>query len=823
MLRTFLLLLATLFLAAPADSEAYPGAPYPERGGGEGGGQLGPAFRPVYWDLMTYWGFDEPYDWSNVLIPTDIRENHTEKDATNCTSDQLCEADRDGDTLVDYILCGDFDGDGELVMDGGCTDPGEDGCDSDGDKNDVLACLERLDDTDGGPDGYRVLEILAGRYTVPAEPWTAHNGTPSGGDGGILEPGSNTVIRCRPGTTLVGSGLEHDDTADVIGTIFVGPTVSNVHIDGCEIDGAYPDQTFPLEDRVADCSVVDCVNAGFSRPGVFIRGATNVTVSNTYVHHVHHSCFYASGYTGLDMRNNRAEWCGGSWDSSGTETTWPGFYAYQGTNGVAARNTLIENFECRKIAGGCINTRASVEATAPPEGIVDLKVHGMRFTDDGSGIPFGTIGTCSNLRGIKGLELFDIYCNKVRGVAVVAASYPAALEPGPYITDPEALQCLDGPDQGNACATDTDCSGAGACNAGANGCCGWDADGGGANLALSDVHMKRVIIDNYLSNAIGLGSYTDGLVLEDVYINGRDGTGQLHGITGFGPYRGLRMERVSVLNTARNGINLGNVTQSEVVGWGQADSREAIHLKQVSVDTVDDDTTDATEWHGIALGAGCVGCLFEQIAVRGTNGMGWIVLQGPYSENTHRDIAIDQMPDPLESRWFKGVLNVADLPTCDSSTDGDAYWVLDANSASDCSVGAGNRPNFCICADPTWTDANVLGSIPGNWYGMDFTALGNAMDDNVFQDVFVHGYGINQRHMIELPDNAGSTGNSFTRVFCGETKGYETGLDDAAGCIDFHSSTGTWTNVECDLLFNNGTANRRCVCEDGSCSTGSSF
>jgi hypothetical protein len=557
--------------------------------------------------------------------------------------------------------------------------------------------------------------------------------------------------------------------------------------------------------------------------GVLTTGASNVTIQNTWAHHVGHACFYVSNSNTYLLKNSRASWCGLSWDSSGTLDGIPvGFYAFS-ESGTKAQNITVDGLECDKVSSACVNTRN--DDSDANNAIKNFNVKRIRVVDDGTGDAAGRSPGCATFRGVDGLVVDDVFCERTTGgLDFPNSAYPATLEPGPYRTD--GSTCLDGTNAGNACDEDEDCPGATTCSGGANGCCAWDVDGGGTNLQSSNVALSRIVIQSQTSGpGFTLGAYIDGISLEKSAVRDQANATGDHCITGSGPYRNLVIDDFYGRNCGADGITLGG--GSEQSDWGSADPREAVRLTRIAIDGADGDLTNATRHRGITLNQGCVGCTFSDWSLRGNSEDGLFVVADLFQRNTLSRLRIDYLPDVLVSDYYIGIMPLASLPTCDAALDGTMAWISDAATASDCVTGAGTILNICVCNDdgtPAWDDGDTIGGASQtDSFCIDLTDLAAGVDDNVFTDITCISGGRNQRHQIELPNDAGSTGNSFQRILCGDSRRGAIQGEQAAGCIDFHASTGTWSDVECYSMFNNGTNNRRCVCEDASCTTGSAF
>ncbi|MDJ0849699.1 MAG: hypothetical protein QNK04_15110 [Myxococcota bacterium] len=490
--------------------------------------------------------------------------------------------DRDGDGAMDYVLCGDFDGDGQLTMDRGCVNANpSSACDADGEKGDLLACLEALDDEDG-----RTLEILPGRYEVPDEPFTAHNHWKSSTITGLLELPSNTRVHCRPGAVLTGTDERHLDYVDVVSVLSIPRTSANVIVENCEIDQGWPDGY--------DCGGGAC--DGFTRMGINVAGDDHVIREN-WIHHTSHACIYAKRARGLVFEHNEVDWCGGSW-SPNPPALYPGVYLFSDA-GEALEQTQVLNTRCDRTGASCISTRLGWQND--DNAIEDLLVRGTVQVRSGPNAD-GAVPRCVTLSGLTDTEVSDTRCVGTNGIQIVGGE----------------ARYLDDPGCSRPAGTWLECSNA------------------NANLVLRDA----VIEENVSQTPLSLGARSTDLRVENVTVLGSPANQAC--ARALGPYRRLEVDGLSLHECGRGGFYLGNSAQPG--DWGDADPDEAVTLRRVDVDTADAWLVDSLRGSALSLASGCVGCTFEEISLSGWSDYGFNVSSNrAFVDNLVVDLTLRQM------------------------------------------------------------------------------------------------------------------------------------------------------------------------------------
>ena len=213
--------------------------------------------------------------------------------------------DTDVDGQPDYVLCGDFDGDGFHRP------------------ADIQACNDALSDT-----GSKQVELVSQVFNIP------DTGFAPPADG-LIRPSADTRISCQPGARIVGVDERYP----------IGKHVSVFYVDqpgvtigpGCEIDGGFPEGY--------DCSVAACPS-GEHRMGVFgSTGSANLVVEGNTIHHTSHACIYLRNASGRTIQGNTLHRCGSAWDSSGVAADFPGVYVYNNDSAAPTLDTeILDNY-----------------------------------------------------------------------------------------------------------------------------------------------------------------------------------------------------------------------------------------------------------------------------------------------------------------------------------------------------------------------------------------------------------------------------------------------------------------------------------------------
>ncbi len=271
--------------------------------------------------------------------------------------------DRDGDGGLDYVLCGDFDGDGVHRP------------------RDVQACNDALTDT-----GARHVEVAAEVFDIPDAGFIP---PPLG----LIRPSARTRISCQPGARIVGVD-ERYPPMDV-SIVYVDEPDVTIGPD-CELDGGFPE--------AYDCSIHPCPS-GQTLMGIRAeRGSTNLLIEDNYIHHVGHACIYVRDDRGRTIRRNHLSRCGGSWNASPTTARYPGVYVYNSDPASPTEDTLILENHVTGTIGFSLRRRG----TSPDMINRDLTLSGNTVVDSQNAD--GSWSSCMLIGGVRGLYVGAHLC-----------------------------------------------------------------------------------------------------------------------------------------------------------------------------------------------------------------------------------------------------------------------------------------------------------------------------------------------------------------------------------------------------------------------------
>jgi hypothetical protein len=235
------------------------------------------------------------------------------------------------------------------------------------------------------------------------------------------------------------------------------------------------------------------------------------------------------------------------------------------------------------------------------------------------------------------------------------------------------------------------------------------------SVLVEDHQMRDVEEDR----GVIVGEHVDGLVLRRLEVERTPADQPC--VSWVTPVRGLVLEDVVVRDCGGAGL-------LQTGPGSGATPEERIRIERVTVDGADVASPgDATLHPGVALQGANEGLEIVDLSVSRFSLHG--VLIGS-SSAALRDASLLRVDVDGLASGFLGRSPVAELPSCDASSEGQWAVATDATSGTSC-AGGGSAENPCRCVAGVWSDL-VVGS---SRYGIEIPS--GASRDNTFEDLWL--------------------------------------------------------------------------------------